>query len=255
MTIDTLQINCRKISSEMGKPKQPKVISSKRFGGTDPLSANDLKRLTIDSFAQAGSLVEDWHGEPMLIPGLTLSQDNTKVESATPVLIGTVFNKKPLVIDCEKIWSFKRKVLLHIKATDLNTIPFKASLVSELVDGLDLNYVFVDADTQETVEDSELAEDGFEGFTTRFHLHPCSSRSAKVELMFYPLDKAKLTSTYKEAEVFVFPGLELLKLEIELGIQRDELLDNNYGLPILPVIRTREALKSTSKVPSRSEIV
>ena len=57
----------------MGKNKWPKLIKSSRFGGDDPLTANDLKQLMVQSFAQASSLVEDWNGEPMLIPGFRLS--------------------------------------------------------------------------------------------------------------------------------------------------------------------------------------
>ena len=234
--------------------KQPKVIQSTRFGGTDPLSANDLKRLTVNSFSQAGNLVEDWAGEPMLIPGLVLTQDNSRVESATPVLIGTLFNRKPLIVDCAKHWNFEQKLRLKFKALDLRDVPFGTNMTSNLMDCIDIPYDFINS-KDERVDDTDLVEDGLEGFCIRIHLCPASTRTAKMEIMFFPLEKEKLLAAYPLAKVHVFPGMEIFRVEIELGIQRDELLDNNYGLPILPAIITREPIKSSTVVPSREEVV
>ena len=154
-------------------------------------------------------------------------------------------------------WKYKQereKLTLKFKALDLNTIPFGASMVSDLMDGEDVFYDFLDVNG-DRVDDTDLVEEGMEGFCLRFHLCPATSRTAKMDMMFFPLAKKKLLDTYRLASVFVFPGMEIYRLEMELGIPRDEILDNNSGLPILPVLRTREPIRSTTVIPSSQELV
>ena len=98
------------------------------MGGTDPLSIEDLRYLTVDSFNEAArKLIDNYNNEPTLMVGLTFTQDNTRVENATPILAGRVDKMK---FDANKYWTFTRRLEIVIKRLDLkvfnftNTLPF-----------------------------------------------------------------------------------------------------------------------------------
>ena len=230
-----------------------KVIKSSRMRGTDPLSVEDLRYLTVDSFDQAArNLIDNYNNEPTLMVGLTFSQDNTKVDTATPILAGRVDRMK---FDANKYWSFTRRLEIVIKKLDLKLFTFSNTLTSGYLDHSKIEYSFEPVDDNEPVEKDWLSEEGFQGFVIKVYTHPISSTTVKMQMALFPLELDILKTEHTLSMYDNFPAFEIRKQEIGLGPQRTDELVNNYGLPILPVVKLTAPLSDNGPVPSRLDIV
>ena len=235
--------------------KKPQIIgSAKKFQGTDKLSANDLKRLRVTTFNGAASIfLENWKKEPVFLVGLTLSQDNENIENATALLQGFLWPEGK-ELSANNFWHFDKELVMTFEKIDLEKFEFDGCNTSRLLSHTLLDYSVKVKGADQALSDSELKSLGFPGFCLRVFCHAISTTSVKVELLLYPLERDTLLKENGLAVNYYFPGVTVEKFEVELGIQRDELLDNNYGCPILPVIKTKEPIRSNSKVPGREEI-
>ena len=240
----------------MAKKKPQPIRGSRKFQGTDSLSANDLKRLNVTTFdGAADKFLENWNREPVFMVGLTLTLDNTKIESATPLLQGD-FWPEGKEFDASTFWTLQKSdLLLCFNKIDLAKFEFEDVITSKLLDHTHLDYSIKYKSDNSIVNPDDLKAWGYPGFCLRAFCHPISTTSVKVAMLLYPLERETLMKEHNLAPHYYFPGVTAERVEIELGIQRDELLDNNYGCPILPVVRSREPIRSNSKVPSRQEIV
>ena len=241
----------RYIKSDMSN--EPRIISGPGFGGDDPLSANDLKGLVVESLHQAHSLVENWDDELILVPGLTLSDCNSMVKDATPVLLGTIFKDK-VKVEANKYWNFDSNIFLVLSPIDLKLFKFTNNMTSDLLDHVELEYYFADELGGE-IDQGDMMVEGFEGFSLRAHMHPTTGSLAKLELTLFPVEKETLLKEHQYSDMYVFPGFGLVGFEIDLGLQRDEILDNAYGLPVLPVLKVSNPIRARDRIPSREDLV
>ena len=104
---------------KMASKKKISVIEDIAFSGTDSLSANDLKRLVVPDFKSApATLIEDYENTPLFFIGMDLSEDNTRIENATPVTTGLL---RGASVNASKIWSFgQHEVQLNFQPIDLS---------------------------------------------------------------------------------------------------------------------------------------
>ena len=237
--------------------KRPQTIrGSRKFAGTDPLTANDLKRLRVTTFDGAAKVfLENWNQEPTLLVGLTLTQDNSQIENATALLQGTIWPEGK-DFDASIFWNLERDdLILSFEKIDLSKFNFEAVITSKFLDHDQLDYAIKVKSDNTALSPAELKSMGYPGFCIRVFCCPTSTASAKVAMLLFPLHKELLVKEYSLALYYNFPGISMERFEVELGIQRDELLNNNYGCPLLPVIKTTEPIRSNTVVPDRQEFV
>ena len=103
---------------KMASKKKPTVITDIAFSGTDSLTANDLKRLVVPNFKSApATLIEDYENTPLFFIGMELSDDNSRIENATPVTTGLL---RGASVNASKIWAFgNHEVQLNFQPLDL----------------------------------------------------------------------------------------------------------------------------------------
>ena len=241
----------------MAPKKRAQVIrGSRKFLGTDPLTANDLKRLQVKSFSgAAGVFLENWERDPTFLVGLTLSQNNENIENAQALLQGDIWTEGR-TYEASLFWHLEKKdILLCFDKLDLEKFDFDGVCASRFLDHNSIDYTVKVKGDDKPLTPAELKSMGFPGFCLRAFCHPISTSVVKVALLLFPLERELLVKENNLAVHYYFPGVVMEKFEVELGIQCDELLDNNYGCPILPVLLSKEPIKSTSKVPSREDII
>ena len=233
--------------------KDKVIITSSRFGGTDRLTPNDLKRLVVDSFDQGPRvLIEDYANQPVLMVGLEFSADNSAVESANAIMAGKT---EKFTVDANKAWPFERKVDLNILPMDLRMFEFRGSLVSNYLDFSEVRYEFIHRDKGANLVDADIVDKGFTGFTLRAFTRPTTSVHAKLQMLIFPLDKETLLKEHPLARTPCFPGIEIYRSELHLGVQKDDLLDTSFGLNILPCVTTSQPIRTQGPVPTREDIV
>ena len=100
------------------KKSTPPVIIDVAFKGDDSLSANDLKRLVVPNFKDAPkTLIEDYEKTPIVYVGMTLTEDNTRIESSTALTGGVL---RGASVNASKIWKFgTHEVQLNFDPIDL----------------------------------------------------------------------------------------------------------------------------------------
>jgi len=82
------------------KTPSPKTIKSRMFSGSDPLTIDDLDRLSVDSFgAQATELLDElnWSKEVFALTGIKLAPDNRRIISSSVFLLGSIFKNKSVI--------------------------------------------------------------------------------------------------------------------------------------------------------------
>ena len=104
----------------MASKRKTAVIQDLAFNGTESLTANDLKRLVVSSFKDAPkTLLEDYENTPIVFVGMTLSDDNSRIENSTAVTGGIL---RGASVNASKIWKFEtHEVQLNFDPIDLAT--------------------------------------------------------------------------------------------------------------------------------------
>ena len=153
-------------------------------------------------------------------------------------------------------WQLEKKdIVLCFDKLDLENFEFDGVCASRFLDHTKLNYTVKIKGEDTPLTTAELKAMGFLGFALRAFCHSISMSVVKVALLLFPLERELLIQENKLAVHYYFPGVIMERFEVELGIQRDELLDNNYGCPILPVLLAKEPIRSNTRVPNREELV
>ena len=67
------------------------LIDSEAFKGREKLSFSDVKKLVIPSAHDVTSLIPRWNGKIVAAMVISLSNDNRKVASCSPILRGPIF--------------------------------------------------------------------------------------------------------------------------------------------------------------------
>ena len=74
-------------------------------------------------------------------------------------------------------------------------------------------------------------------------------------LIVYPLKVTDLETEHPLIEKAVFPGIKVGVFDVELGFDCQKIIDKAIGSPILPCIKVKEAIKSSTQIPSRDEFL
>ena len=103
----------------MAGKRKAAIIQDVAFTGTESLTANDLKRLVVSSFKDAPkTLLEDYENTPIVFVGMTLSDDNSRIENSTAVSGGLL---RGASVNASKIWKFDaHEVQLNFEPIDLS---------------------------------------------------------------------------------------------------------------------------------------
>ena len=239
----------------MAAAKKPPVeITSPRFEFTDVLTANDLKRVCAPSFTTAAAaLIENWEGEPVLMVGLHLSQDNESVTNSSTLLQGTLY-KTGKALEVSKLWNTKANFILKIEALDLTKFRMGGNMFSEYLDSDDFDHAFWDKDKKAEAEATALADNNIKGFCLRVFLAPMSSKSANLAVLLFPASLATLEADHPQHQKPAFPGIVITRAEILLGPQTKTITDKIYGSPLMPVLCPSTPILSSSKIPQMCQL-
>ena len=234
--------------------KPPTEIVSHWFEFTDTLTANDLKRVCAPSFTTAAAaLIENWAGEPVLMVGLHLSQDNEQVMNSSALLQGTLY-KSGKALEVSKLWNTKANILLKLEALDLTKFKLGGNMYSEYLNSDEIEHTFVDRDKSAEAEAAVLSTNGIQGFCLRVFLAPMTSKSANLAMLLFPASLDTLTADHELFEKPNFPGIVITRAEILLGPQTKTITDKIYGSPLMPVLCPSNPILTSSKTPEMCQI-
>ena len=135
--------------------KKPRNITHDSFEGTQSLSCNDLKRVTVlEETNAAATLLPDWQEDPIALVALQLGLDNTKVANANLLLQGAIDIDPKKV---EKLFSTEAQFSLNLERLDLKLFKFEGALVSQLLCSTTLQHTYKKQDGS-LVSQEELSD-------------------------------------------------------------------------------------------------
>ena len=196
------------------------------------------------------TIYKDWSNTPKMFAGLTLSNDNSIIEKASPIVIGK-FTRH--TFPANLMWNFKEKLFLRFEALDLNKFVFNGSMTSNLLDSSKIEYTFIKRNGA-LISEITLAGQGFLGFSLRLFLQPISTTLTKLTLVCYPLSVEGLKKAHPLYNNPAFPGILLLQMKILLGVSTTNLISTKFGSPILPIVKVAKSLDDYDQIPSSRDI-
>ena len=230
------------------------IIQSRHFDGQAELPVSLLKKLRVSSYGSAAKkLLQNWSGQPVFLVGCTLSVDNRHVDSAVPILQGSLFHGGRN-FDARAFWRLDRQITLRIEKLELSRFTFDGCLASDLLDHTYIDYTVFEEGRDEPLSDEECGEEGICGFSLRCFLLPLDSRQLKLVTLLYPLEREVLELEQPCSEYYNFPGVTLYKEQVDLGLRRRDN-DEPYGSPVLPAIWSRDPIRSKGPFPPSAEFV
>ena len=121
------------------KRQKSKVISDPTFGSGGSLTNNEFKRLCVNSFNGAASiLVEDFNDSPVGLIGLELGADNRDVSNAVFLVQGSLFND-PKTINGSSWFSLDDSLTIKLLQLNCEKFVFGNKLTSDLVDWTEID--------------------------------------------------------------------------------------------------------------------
>lgn len=127
-----LSITNRRVLGKM-PPKQRSVckIDSADFQGSEELDASDWKKLVVSSLpTSVRDLFPDWTGEPLVIPGLILPNDNASVANQSVFFQGDMLEGKKKAVLASRFWPMSdNAIYLAFPSLPGNLFKFGSSLV------------------------------------------------------------------------------------------------------------------------------
>ena len=121
------------------KRQKSKVISDPTFGSGGSLTNNEFKRLCVNSFHGAASiLVEDFNDNPIGLIGLELAADNCEVSNAVFLVQGCLFND-PKTINGSSWFSLDDSLTIKLLPLNCEKFVFGNKLTSDLVDWTEID--------------------------------------------------------------------------------------------------------------------
>jgi len=224
------------------------VLPKNLFTGTkNDISVGDKQKIKVNSFSDnIETVLGDfgWDSKAAGTIGLTLSNDNKKIESGRFITRG-VLQDKILKIPAHHIWdAVDESIMLSIKLTRAETFTFReGGLYSQYVDEQAIAHSFYDAvEGQQPVP--ILAQEKEEKQIGKFCLRQvCQvSRSSSIKngviisyvVLIYPTSKDQLLQGSELAASPSFPGLELCAGTMQLLPKPTTA----WGCPVLPLLRS-----------------
>ena len=210
---------------------QPTVISGNGFTGSDGLTLEDWKDLSVTTATDAPRhIIDGWEGKILGYCSIELNNDNSAILNTKFNLSGTLWEQRAPAISAHRFWpDVDNGTTLHFPVVNSNVFLFnEGSLASELL-GHDQITHFWRRDNNPVELDK--------GFSLRAYVAPSEETWATLWIILYPLGKRDLLEAHPLASNTLFPGLEVTCVHFQLGIQAANFLDEaNYGSPLLPAV-------------------
>ena len=227
------------------------MIADSAFGGQGEISVDDLSKVSVRSFNEVpDKFLKGWDETPRVLSGLTLSNDNSVIEDASPVVLGKIPEQ---TFPANRFWELKEELTLNFEALDLTKFNFKDSMTSELVDHFNIGYTVVNKQGVVITGDSLKAQ-GFLGFSLRLFLQPISTTDVKITVLCYPLSLEQLKKTHPLYDNHAFPGILMISVKANLGLVTTDFIKTKFGSPILPVIKISKSLATYDQIPTSRQI-
>jgi len=222
------------------------VLPKNLFSGTRDICENDKKKIRVSNFSEnIATVLADfgWNSKAAGTIGLTLSNDNKRVETARLITRGAL-QEKVLKVPANHIWeAADESVTLSIKLHRAETFSFRdGGLYSQYVDGDATSHSFYsvgEGRQPAAILEAEKEEHRIGKFCLRqvCQVNRSSSVKAGVSLSYvvliYPTSKEQLLQGSEMAANPSWPGLELCSGTLQL-LPRPTAA---WGCPILPLIR------------------
>lgn len=248
----------------------PTEIPGDAFKKKADLATEILQDLVVDSPADTASLISDWSRGIGCGLAVSLNNDNSKIVSCTPVLMGDLFlpsssgiRKTFAVNGC---WPAFPTLSLAFSPLDGAIFTFNNSMVSELVDSGAVEYDLIA--NNEILTDEACDKGNIKGFTLRLYLVPSTHDYVKLTLTICPLPLAELTAVHPLATNPKFPQIRLWGGMVPFLPAARSILAADWGCPFLPSLipggpvsdvfpsssMLRSAISSTLRSAVRPEI-
>ena len=232
-----------------------KVIEHEGFKKEAELSNDMVQKLLVKSYGDAArTLIKDGKGNPVIILGAKLAQDNKALENVEPVLAGTLFRKTARKYVSTKFWNFPDKTHLVLQPIDLTLFRFDDAMDSSYVDSSEVSFSFQYEDGTE-VPDTTLADQGFAGFCLKVFLIPVAGMTAKMKLVLFPAKKSVLKDDHAHSGDSRFPGLTVTSVEVQIGINYSTVSDKAIGTTVVPCLMSQGQYDNSSAVPSTEQVI
>lgn len=216
----------------------PSVIQGESFNHAAELTPEVLGKLTVLSPADTSSLVSEWTGGLGCGMVCTLSNDNAKVVSCSPVLFGNLLqasnsgSKKSFALNA--VWAGFPSLSLSLNPIDGSAFSFKESMVSSWLDCGAVEYDLLS--NGEALSDDACERGNLRGFCLRVFLVPISAEYVKLTLTLCPLPLVDLAAEHPLYENPKFPQIKLWQGNIPFLPQARSFLDCEWGCSFLPSI-------------------
>ena len=220
------------------KNKITRKIKGSEFEGEENLSAAEWSKLVVDSLTNsAAKLFPAWTGDPVVIPGMTLSNDNSKASNLNVFVQGDLLDGKAKAVLASRFWPMQdNNVYLSLPTLPGDIFKFSGSLTSDLLDSSRIEHAFTRAGNPLPPE--EATDLGAGNFCLKLHLRPTQATWVAFSVSLFPSSQADLLEHHPLATNGAFPGICISAGELKLQPRSAEkFVEKATGCPVLPALR------------------
>ena len=225
----------------------PTEIPGDSFGNQADLSLDVLRSLVVSSPADTANLISDWSRGIGCGLVCTLSNDNRRVLSCKPVLLGDLLplsnsnaRKSFAVNGC---WPGFPALAIAFSPIDAATFSFNESCVSDWVDSSAVEYDFLS--NNQVLSDQDCEEANIRGFALRIFLVPTTHEYVKLTLTLCPLPLTELTTDHPLYASPKFPQLKIWSGMVPFLPTSRSFIATDWGCSFLPAIIPGSPLSDT----------
>ncbi len=211
---------------------------------------------TEEKFRQHG-----WDGDSGCAGiGLLLSADNSAVEAGAFIIRGPLDGKQ-LVVEANRIWpnaDARAALLIRLKEGGVFTFS-EGGLVSDIISSENIEHSLVatgEGRQPAPILAAQYEDWGWRDFCLRMLCHVSKKSSPKAgvvvsyTVILFPMGKEALLERYELAQSAAWPGLRIAEGQLPV-LPRPV---TPWGCPLLPLLRTGEALAGGGTLPSGEEL-
>ena len=221
------------------KQRSARKIDSADFEGAEELDAGDWRRLGGSSLpSSASDLFPEWTGEPLVIPGLTLTNDNAAAANLSVFVQGDLLEGKKKAVLASRFWPVSdNAIYLNFPSIPGDLFKFGSNMTSSLVDSSRIEHEFTKSGA--ILAPEEVSDAGVGDFCLKLHLRPTQAAWTAFSISLFPASETTLNADHPQCKNPVFPGICILTGELKLQPRASELfVERATGCPVLPAIST-----------------
>lgn len=223
------------MSSKCAATSRP--IGQDGFKGAEELTPANWETLVVDNLASSAEKLLPTDYSRMVVPGLTLNNDNSKPATIGMFIQGDLLNKIDKFL-ATKFWPVTDKNI-HLVFAQLpgNLFKFGEEMTSEIVDSSEIEFYFIKKKDGVKVENTEATELGVGNFCLKAHLIHTKPNRAAYYISLFPESEATLRRDHPLCCNPRFPGINILNGELNIHIKTSTWFkEKSTGCPILPAI-------------------